>query len=56
MTGAYKGIGFEVARQMAQAGWTVLAAARSEELGRQAVAKLQEEGLVSSPYADAPVE
>ena len=45
ITGANKGIGFEVARQIARAGWTVLAAARSEELGRQAVAKLQEEGL-----------
>jgi len=45
ITGANKGIGFEVARQMAKAGWTVLAAARSEELGKQAVAKLQAEGL-----------
>lgn len=45
ITGANKGIGFEVARQMAKAGWTVLAAARNEELGRQAVAKLQSEGL-----------
>ena len=45
ITGANKGIGFEVARQIAKAGWTVLAAARSEELGRQAVAKLQAEGL-----------
>ena len=38
ITGANKGIGFEVARQMGQAGWTVLAAARSEELGTQAAA------------------
>ncbi len=45
ITGANKGIGFEVARQIAKAGWTVLAAARNEELGRQAVATLQEEGL-----------
>ena len=45
ITGANKGIGFEVARQVAKAGWTVLAAARNEELGRQAVAKLQAEGL-----------
>ncbi len=35
ITGANKGIGFEVARQIANAGWTVLAAARNEELGRQ---------------------
>ena len=45
ITGANKGIGFEVARQIAKAGWTVLAAARNEELGRQAAAKLQAEGL-----------
>ena len=45
ITGANKGIGFEVARQMGKAGWTVLAAARSEELGTQAAAKLQAEGL-----------
>jgi NAD(P)-dependent dehydrogenase (short-subunit alcohol dehydrogenase family) len=45
ITGANKGIGFEVARQIAKAGWTVLAAARKEELGRQAARKLQAEGL-----------
>jgi NAD(P)-dependent dehydrogenase (short-subunit alcohol dehydrogenase family) len=45
ITGANKGIGFEVARQIAKAGWTVLAAARNEEFGRQAAAKLQAEGL-----------
>ncbi len=45
ITGANKGIGFEVARQIAKAGWTVLAAARSEDLGKQAAAKLQAEGL-----------
>lgn len=45
ITGANKGIGFEVARQMARAGWTVLAGARQEELGKQAAAKLQAEDL-----------
>lgn len=45
ITGANKGIGFEVARQIAKAGWTVLAGARNEELGKQAAAKLQAEGL-----------
>ena len=45
ITGANKGIGFEVARQIAKSGWTVLAAARNEELGRQAAAKLRAEGL-----------
>jgi NAD(P)-dependent dehydrogenase (short-subunit alcohol dehydrogenase family) len=45
ITGANKGIGFEVARQIAKGGWIVLAAARNEELGSQAAAKLQGEGL-----------
>lgn len=45
ITGANKGIGFEVARQLAAAGWTVLAAARNEQLGQEAVAKLQAESL-----------
>ena len=45
ITGANKGIGLEVARQIAKAGWTVFAAARNEELGKQAAAKLQSEGL-----------
>ncbi len=45
ITGANKGIGFEVARQIAKAGWTVIAAARNKDLGQQAVAKLQAEGL-----------
>ena len=45
ITGANKGIGFEVARQIAKVGWTVLAAARNDELGKAAAAKLQAEGL-----------
>ncbi len=45
VTGANKSIGFEVARQIAQAGWTVLVAARNEELGQAAVAKLRADGL-----------
>ncbi len=45
VTGANKGIGFEVARQIAKSGWTVLSAARNEELGQQAVAKLRATGL-----------
>lgn len=45
ITGANKGIGFEVARQIASAGWTVLAGARDEELGKTAAEKLQAEGL-----------
>ena len=45
ITGANKGIGFEVAKQIAKAGWTVLACARNEELGKQAASRLQAEGF-----------
>lgn len=45
ITGANKGIGFEVARQIAKAGWTVLAGARNETLGQEAAGKLKAEGL-----------
>ena len=45
VTGANKSIGFEVARQIAEAGWTVLVAARNEGMGRAAVAKLKADGL-----------
>ena len=45
ITGANKGIGFEVARQLGKAGWTVIAGARNTALGTEAAAKLQAEGL-----------
>ena len=45
ITGANKGIGFEVARQIAKAGWIVLLAARNPELGKQAVEELKAQGL-----------
>lgn len=45
VTGANKGIGFEVARQLAAAGCVVLLAARNPTLGKEAAAKLVAEGL-----------
>jgi NAD(P)-dependent dehydrogenase (short-subunit alcohol dehydrogenase family) len=44
VTGANKGIGFEVARQLARRGNTILIGARNEERGREAAANLNAEG------------
>jgi NAD(P)-dependent dehydrogenase (short-subunit alcohol dehydrogenase family) len=45
ITGANKGLGFEMARQLGQAGVTVIVAARDPQLGEAAAAKLRGEGL-----------
>ncbi len=45
VTGANKGIGFEVSRGLAQADLTVLMAARNPDLGQAAAASLRAEGL-----------
>ncbi len=45
VTGANKGIGYEVARQVAASGCTVLLGARNQALGEEAAAKLVAEGL-----------
>jgi NAD(P)-dependent dehydrogenase (short-subunit alcohol dehydrogenase family) len=45
VTGANKGIGFEVARQLGKAGMTVMLGARDAKLGQEAAAKLKAEHL-----------
>lgn len=45
VTGANKGIGFEVSRCLGQAGLTVLMAARNPDLGHTAATSLQAQGL-----------
>ena len=45
ITGANKGIGFEVARGIAKAGYTVLLGARNPALGEAAAAQLKSENL-----------
>ena len=45
VTGANKGIGLEIARQLARAGFRVFLTARSRQRGEETVHKLQEDGL-----------
>ena len=45
VTGANKGIGFEVARQLAASGCTVLLGARDQGLGNAAVDKLKRDDV-----------
>ncbi len=45
VTGANRGIGLEICRQLAQKGVKVILTARSEEKGKKAKGKLQSEGL-----------
>jgi NAD(P)-dependent dehydrogenase (short-subunit alcohol dehydrogenase family) len=47
VTGANKGIGLEIARQLGQLGCTVLIGARDEQRGQEAAQKLQSEGLAA---------
>jgi NAD(P)-dependent dehydrogenase (short-subunit alcohol dehydrogenase family) len=49
VTGANKGIGLEIARQLARAGMAVLVGARDEARGRAAAEKLRAEGLDARP-------
>src|ERR1700743_3607970 len=45
ITGANKGIGYEVARQLGKQQCTVLIGARHAKLGQEAAAKLKKEGV-----------
>lgn len=47
ITGANKGIGFEVARQLGARGCRVFLGARRAEAGQQAIKKLQQDGITA---------
>ncbi len=49
ITGANKGIGYEVARQLGERGITVLVGARDAQRGEDAVARLREQGADAHP-------
>jgi NAD(P)-dependent dehydrogenase (short-subunit alcohol dehydrogenase family) len=49
ITGANKGLGLEMARQLGRAGVTVVLASRDAEKGEAAAAKLKAEGLDAEP-------
>jgi NAD(P)-dependent dehydrogenase (short-subunit alcohol dehydrogenase family) len=49
ITGANKGLGFEMARQLGQHGVTVIVAARDKKKGDDAAAKLRAEGFEAHP-------
>lgn len=51
VTGANKGLGFEMSRQLAQQGFTAIVAARKLEAAEEAATKLKNEGLQAEAIA-----
>lgn len=47
ITGANRGIGFETARQLGKQGWYILLGSRNQQRGRDAIAKLNAQGIYS---------
>lgn len=52
ITGAYRGLGFEVARQLSERGWQVILTARKKKQGTAAVAKLKNASFLDLDITD----
>ena len=52
ITGANKGLGFEIARQLGRLGNVLLVGARSPKRGEEAAAALRGEGLEAHAFED----
>jgi NAD(P)-dependent dehydrogenase (short-subunit alcohol dehydrogenase family) len=52
ITGAYRGLGFETARQLSERGWKVIVTARREKEGASAAAKLKNASFLKLDITD----
>ena len=53
ITGSYRGLGYEVGRQLSERGWNVILTARRREQGEAAAAKLKNGSFVELDITDA---
>jgi NAD(P)-dependent dehydrogenase (short-subunit alcohol dehydrogenase family) len=53
ITGAYRGLGYDVARQLSQRGWEVILTARRKDKGAAAAAKLQKATFLELDVTEA---